>query len=190
LEASFSPQRSWASLFRAFLLPGDRESLSGPPSVLALPDKTITTLPRRFNGLLPPRKPCPFLLPKCLARVGTFCSLELSDLSGSPSTYCETESFFLPAFPSHPLKPPTLRYGAPRVSGPSPSHGLALSLYGRRPVWPFRSRTTCHPFKESARRGLFFPLKAPETSQPRSHFSLRPTALLLTGGGTSSRPPT
>jgi hypothetical protein len=33
-------------------------------SALALSDKTLTTLPRRFSGLLPPRKPCPFVPPE------------------------------------------------------------------------------------------------------------------------------
>jgi len=49
-------------------------------SVPALPGKTLTTLPRRFNGLLPPEKPFPLLLPEGLVRVGIVCSPELSDL--------------------------------------------------------------------------------------------------------------
>jgi len=35
-----------------------------PLSALALSGKTFTTLPRRFSGLLPPGKPCPFLPPE------------------------------------------------------------------------------------------------------------------------------
>jgi hypothetical protein len=54
-------------------------------STRALSGKTLPTLPRRFSGLLPPRKPSPFVPPKCLAWVGSFCSLEPFDLSGFPS---------------------------------------------------------------------------------------------------------
>jgi hypothetical protein len=35
-----------------------------PLSAPALSGKTLTTLPRRSNGLLPPRKPCPFVPPE------------------------------------------------------------------------------------------------------------------------------
>jgi len=50
-----------------------REFLSAP----ALSGKTCMTLPRRSSGLLPPRKPCPSLLPESLARVGTAALLSL-----------------------------------------------------------------------------------------------------------------
>lgn len=52
-------------------------------SALALPSKPLTASDRRFSGFLPPEKPCPSLLPEGLVRVGTSCSLELLDLSGS-----------------------------------------------------------------------------------------------------------
>jgi len=79
------------------------------PSALALFDKTLTTLSRRFSGLLPPRKPCPFVLPECLARVGAYCSPELSGLSGSPSIGAHAGSISILAFLSHSYGPPTLR---------------------------------------------------------------------------------
>lgn len=85
LEASFSPQHSWASPFKALLLPGDRKKVSLLLSALALPYKTFQALYRRFSGLLPPEKPCSFLHPDVLRRVGASCSLGLSNLSGSPS---------------------------------------------------------------------------------------------------------
>jgi len=108
-------------------------------SALALPGKTFTTLPRRFSGFLPPRKLCPLLLPECLARVGTFCSLELSDLSGSPSIGAHAKSFFILAFLSRSYGPPTLRSATRRTSEFSRADSLAFSPYGRRPVWPSRS---------------------------------------------------
>ena len=152
--------------------------------------KPLRPCPGAPTAYIPPGKPCPFLHPESLARVGTSCSPELSDLSGSPSIECQAQSFYLSAFPSHPWFPVTLQYPCPWVSGSLPFDGLALSLYGRRPVWPFRSRTVCHPFEKSNRRGLFFPLEALSPLQSRSHFSLRLLASLLTGGGTLPRSPT
>lgn len=57
LRTSFSPQHSWASPFRAFLLPDDRRKVSLPLSAFALFYKTIPALYRRCNGLIPPGKP-------------------------------------------------------------------------------------------------------------------------------------
>jgi len=104
-------------------------------SVLALSDKTLTTLSRRFNGLLPPRKPCPFLQPEGLVRVGACCSLELSDLSGSPSANAHVGGFSTPTFPFRPCGTPILRFGRPmnhrvfkrRQLGCSPLTGADLS---------------------------------------------------------------
>jgi len=86
-----------------------RAILSAP----ALSGKTLTALPRRSSGLLPPRKPCPFMPPEGLVRVGASCSLELSDLSGSPSTGAHAEVIFTPTFPSQSYEVPTLRFGTP-----------------------------------------------------------------------------
>jgi hypothetical protein len=55
-----------------------------PLSAPALSGKTRMTLPRRFSGLLPPGKPCPFLS-RVFSSGRDRCSPELSDLSGSPS---------------------------------------------------------------------------------------------------------
>jgi hypothetical protein len=61
LKASFSSQRSWASLFRAFLLPSDRIAVSRNSlrSCAFLPN--LPAWYRRSSGLLPPGKPCPLL---------------------------------------------------------------------------------------------------------------------------------
>jgi len=115
-------------------------------SALALPGKTLTTLPRRFSGLLPPRKPCPFVLPKCLARVGTSCSLELYDLSGSPSVVPWKRAST--SFPSPLALTGALPYD--KTSGKPqgiPVRQLGyLPITGRRPVWPFRSQTLSNLF--------------------------------------------
>jgi len=52
-EASFSPQRSWASLFRAFLLHKDRKTLSDSPLRSHALFQTLAALDRRLSGLLP-----------------------------------------------------------------------------------------------------------------------------------------
>jgi len=137
-EVSFNPQRSWASLFKAFLLPGDRKTLSSLPLRSYASDGNLSTSISRFSGFLPPRKPCPFLPPKCLAQVGTSCSLELFDLSGSPSTKCKLEAL------SFELSPLSLMNPQPYDKKSTETQGLllgslALSPYGRRPVWPSRS---------------------------------------------------
>jgi len=83
LEASFSSQHSWDSPFRALLLFRDPKPLSKscfrPCTFL----QNLSALYRCSNGLSPRKKPCPYLLPRGLVRVGTACSLELSGLSGS-----------------------------------------------------------------------------------------------------------
>lgn len=128
LEASFSPQRSWAPLFRAFLLPGDRKTLSSFPLRSCAPRQNLPALPRRFSGLIPPKKPCPFLPPEGLVRVGTDCSLELSDLSGSPSVHPWKR-----ASPSSP-SPLTLTGFQPYDKKPHESQGLAGRQLGSLPL--------------------------------------------------------
>jgi len=140
-------------------------------SALALLSKTLTTLPWRSNGLLPPRKPCPFVLPECLARVGASCSLELSGLSGSPSVSAHARSISIPTFLSHSCGSPTLRSVTRWISELSRADNLAFSLYGRRPVWPFRSQWLSRPFERSADTGLFFHLEVPRTLRPERCFS-------------------
>jgi hypothetical protein len=64
VEASFSSRRPWASPFRAFILPGDREEgFPSSPSAPALSRQTFPAWRWSSGGLIPPRKPCPLLLP-------------------------------------------------------------------------------------------------------------------------------
>jgi hypothetical protein len=55
-----------------------------PLSAPALSGKTDLTLPRRSSGFLPPRKPCPCLLPESLARVGTVALLSFPTSQALP----------------------------------------------------------------------------------------------------------
>jgi len=106
-------------------------------SAPALRLKTFTTLNRCSSGLIPPRKPCPSSLPKCLARVGTSCSLELSNLSGSPSLDAHVRGFSTLTFPSRSYEAPTLRFGTPMNLRVFKHRQLgSLPITGRRPVWP------------------------------------------------------
>jgi hypothetical protein len=54
---------------------GDRSTLPGSSLRSCASDQNLTTLIRRFSGLLPPTKPCPLLPPEGLDRVGTFALL-------------------------------------------------------------------------------------------------------------------
>jgi hypothetical protein len=135
LEASFSSQHSWASLFRALLLLSDRGRVSSPLSALALPYKTFQALYRRFNGFLPLNKPSPFLRPECLVQVGGSCSPELFHLLGSPSADPPKEASPFSRSPHALGLTPPLDEIRPEPQGLSVS-GLALSpRRGRRPTW-------------------------------------------------------
>jgi hypothetical protein len=58
-EVSFNSQRSWASPFRAFLRPGDREAISRSPLRPRALLQNLSALYRRLGGLLPPGQPHP-----------------------------------------------------------------------------------------------------------------------------------
>jgi len=117
LEAFFSLQRSWASPFRAFLLPGDRGGVSSPLSAPALCHKTPSALHRRFSGLLPPGKPSPFVPPGGLTRVGGSCSRGLYDLSGAPAADPLRKSSTPPEIPFRPWNPAPLQEPNSRAIG-------------------------------------------------------------------------
>jgi hypothetical protein len=75
-ETSFSPQRSWASPFKAFLLPHDRTTLSNDPSAHALPYKTLPDLVPALQRLQPTGKAVPLLLlPRGLVWTGAIALL-------------------------------------------------------------------------------------------------------------------
>jgi len=82
------------------------ESLFRPGTSRQNPNDLAPVL-RRFP---PTQKAVPLFAPQCLARVGTFCSLELSNLAGSPSLGLPTRSIFLLVDPSRSYPSPTLRY--------------------------------------------------------------------------------
>jgi len=105
-----------------------------PLSTRALPYKTFQAFYRRFSGLIPSKKPSPFLLPEGLVQVGGVCSLGLSHLVGSPSADPRKEaSPFSPSPHALTLKSP-LDELSPKPQGLSVS-GLALSQrIGRRPI--------------------------------------------------------
>jgi len=119
-------------------LPRSKNSFRIPLSARTFCYETDSASYRRFSGLLSPEKPCPFLLPNGLGWVGTFCSLELSDLSGFSLHWAWEKTFyFLSSLPLRPCSSPTLRSDLPGTLGSCVPNGLALSLRrGRRPVWP------------------------------------------------------
>lgn len=69
-EASFSPQHSWASPFRALFRPDDREPISQSPLRPRAFPQNPSALYRRLGGFLPSSQLCPFSLPEWLARAG------------------------------------------------------------------------------------------------------------------------
>lgn len=82
LELFFQFQRSWASLYEAFLLFCDLASLSTPLFRSCVFLHNLPAMHRRFNGFCPQKKPCPCLPPNGLDWVRASCSHESFDLSG------------------------------------------------------------------------------------------------------------
>jgi len=85
LGISFNPQRSWASLFRALLLPGDRRILSNPSLRSCASWQNPYDLAPALQRLAPTRKAVPLLAAQVISSGRDRCSPEFSDLSGSPS---------------------------------------------------------------------------------------------------------
>jgi hypothetical protein len=83
LEASFSPQRSWAFSFRALLLPSAREKVSLSPAALALPYQPFRPGTRAPTVQAHPKSRPPFA-PGGLVRVGGIALLEFRPLRLSP----------------------------------------------------------------------------------------------------------
>jgi hypothetical protein len=188
---SFNPQRSWASLFRAFLLPGDRKTLADSSLRSCTSGQNLHDLAPVLQRLPPTQKAVPLLAPQVFSSGRDLCSLELSNLSGSPSAGTPIGGFSTPTVPSRPYGIPILRFGITttlRVFKHQQPGSLPIT--GRRPVWPFRSQSLSHPFGGSTRDGLFFHLEALEALQPQRSFSLPPVAPLLAEGGTAPRSPT
>jgi hypothetical protein len=108
--ASFSPQRSRASPFRAFLRLGDRKPVSRSPLRSRAFPQNPSALCRRLSGLLPPSQPCPWLLPEWLAQVGAR----------------------LLSWAFRPLRFSLRWTGAGRLSRPSPSHPSTRAVFQTR----------------------------------------------------------
>jgi hypothetical protein len=188
---SFNPQRSWASLFRAFLLPGDRKTLADSSLRSCTSGQNLHDLAPVLQRLPPTQKAVPLLAPQVFSSGRDLCSLELSNLSGSPSAGTPIGGIFTPTVPSHSYEAPTLRFGTPmslRVFKHQQPGSLPIT--GRRPVWPSRSRSLSHPFEGPTRDGLFFHLEALKPLRAQRSFSLPPVYPLLAEGGTAPRSPT
>jgi len=108
-RASFSSQRSWASPFRALLLPDDRKKVTLPLSALAFPRKTLER-PRADASAAwsHPRSRSPKSQPVFLRRVGDGYSLGLTHLSGSLSEDPPREASPFTALPSRSSVPKDL----------------------------------------------------------------------------------
>lgn len=136
LEASFSPQRSWALPFRAFLLPDGRSGVSPRPAAPALSRETLTASRRRSSGFLPPGKPYPLSLPEGLIRVGALALLGLRPLGSSLRRTNRKASPLSAPLSSFDFPGP---YGLGK-RGPqglfSPRLGVSLRR-GRQPAWSF-----------------------------------------------------
>jgi hypothetical protein len=119
LEASFSSPRSWASPFRAFLLPRGRKGVSTSPSARALPTKTFPASIRRSDGLIPREKPVPFFAPGKINSGRGQGSPGPSNLSGSPSRHRTSQVSLPSSYPLRVISPHPLRNGLDSPSGPS-----------------------------------------------------------------------
>jgi hypothetical protein len=160
LRISFNPQRSWASLFRAFFLSEDRESLSGffLRSCVYVPNRIdlVRTL-QRFHPL---REAASFIHPKRLIRDGMPCSPELSDLSGYSLRGARRKAS---PFSSCPLVLRSrLPHGLRATLNPRGfnASGLAFSLLQGTPTcMAFPAHCQPPSFREDIRCGLFFHLR-------------------------------
>jgi hypothetical protein len=134
---------------------------------------------------VPPKKPCPFLLPRGLIQGGTTCSLGVRASQVLPQPTPEKELF--PLFRPLPSFPAT-RVAVSRQSG---SQGVEVLALWHLP--PKRAPTrvafftdgTVPPLRTNPRRGVFFPLKIPRTLTGLRSLSLRPRSTRLSEGGTA-----
>lgn len=164
LEVSFSFQRSWGLLFRAFLLFDDRFFFYKRVfPLLYFLRKPFQASCRSSSGLLPSKKPCPLLATERISfsrgRVLSWVFWPFRFLS---LALCST-TLFLPVLDAllifrkqHFHKLCFLDH-----------KGLALSQFGfslrkgRRPVWPFWPTVISLIFEKWTGCGLFFRLRIP-----------------------------
>jgi hypothetical protein len=147
LAAYFSPQRSWASLFEAFLQPviGRSRFQDAFRSGAFLTDHEACY--RRFNGFIPPRSAVPLFAPEVLIRVGAIASLRFLDLLGTPSSEDAIKRLSR-KLPSHPLNETALPQFHPGIPGfPSSVDWLSPSVEGAGPSDLFH-RLSCATFSK------------------------------------------
>jgi len=117
---------------------GDRSTLPGSSLRSCASDQNLTTLIRRFSGLLPPVKPYPLLHPEGLVRVGTFALLGFPTSKALPLSTVGQKH--LPSdSPLSFLRTLDLTVESSMNLRVFPASSLAFSLYGRRPFGPSRS---------------------------------------------------
>jgi len=169
LAASFSPQRSWASLFEAFLQPviGRSRFQDSFRSGAFLTNHAACY--RRFNGFIPPRSAVPLFAPEGLIRVGAIASLRFLDLLGSPSSE-DAIKCLSRKLPSHPLNKtalPQLHSGIP--GSPSSVDWLSPSVEGTGPSDLFH-RLSCATFSKVSWLRPIFSVKwlVPVTKKKRT----------------------
>jgi hypothetical protein len=97
---SLSSQHSWASPFKALLLPHEPVPLSKYPSTPALSHKTLTGLVPALQRLAHKESRAHLLLPRSLSQGRTNCSLGLSDLLGPLHRSTHAVSLYLTTLPS------------------------------------------------------------------------------------------
>jgi len=119
-EASFSSQRSWASLFRAFLLQDDPNKVSLIRPVLALRSNRATGLSRASTVSAHLESRVPLSAPRGFSPGRDPCSLELSDLWGAPSTPDRFKVSLLKSPLSSLSTPRPYNHGAAGPQGLSP----------------------------------------------------------------------
>jgi hypothetical protein len=84
LGASFNPQRSWASPFRALILPGDRETLAGSSLRSGASRQNPYDRAPALQRVAPTQKAVSLVAPECLARAGTAALLSFQTSQALP----------------------------------------------------------------------------------------------------------
>jgi len=177
LGISFNPQRSWASPFRAFLLPGDRKTLAGLSFRSCAFGQNPHDLAPALQRLAPTRKAVPLVAPQVFSSGWDRCSPELSDLSGSPSG--DPWKRASPSLPS----PHVLPGSQPYDKKPVEPQGIAGRRLGSSPRYrapaclAFWISNPLPPLEEThPRRTIFSSRPSPGFLRNRRRVSLPPMA--------------
>jgi hypothetical protein len=184
VEASFSSRRPWASPFRAFILPGDREEgFPSSPSAPALSRQTFPAWRWSSGGLIPPRKPCPLLLP-WMFTPGRGLVLSWASRPFGLSRPKNRSRGLSPRISPLPFFPPNgLAAERERNLKGLRLFGPGISLRGgRRPVWPFPPTILRCPLGSPPAAGYFFTSGTRTPSRKPKLPSQQPTSFRLTEG--------